>query len=82
MIQLIVQVPLWDLQTEKARKIDITITHCCVICAKPIKGDKYKSVQLLTNGNIVSTDEDIEDSQGFFPVGPECSKKLILNFAF
>lgn len=82
-IQRIIEIPLAELQTEKAKNMDITLTNCCVICGKPIKqGVKFKSVQLLTNGNIVSTDQDLSDSQGFFPVGLECAKKIIITFSF
>lgn len=63
--------------------MDITISNCCCVCGNPIKeGVNPKMVQLLTNGNIISSIENFEDSQGFFPVGPECAKKLIVNFAF
>lgn len=83
LIQRIVEIPLYEIQTEKAQNMDITISHCCCICGKPIKeGALVKSVQLLTNGNIVSTDQDYENSQGFFPVGNECAKKLVINFTF
>jgi hypothetical protein len=83
MIQRIIEIPLNELQTDKAKNIDITINNCCVICAKKLKDNtKVKYVQLLTNGNIVSTNQNIENSQGFFPVGSECLKKLVINFAF
>jgi hypothetical protein len=37
----------------------------------------------LNNGNIVSYfGDDIEGSQGAFPVGSECAKKLVIQFAF
>jgi len=83
-IERIIEIPLYELQTENAKKMDITIGKCCIICGKKIKeGSKYKIAQLLTNGNIVSYyGEDISDSQGFFPVGLECAKKLVIQFAF
>lgn len=82
-IQRIIEVPLSELQTGKAIGMDITTTNCCCICGKPIKGEPAKMVHLLTNGNIVSWEgSDIENSQGFFPVGNECKKKLIITFAF
>lgn len=82
-IQRIIEVPLYELQTEKARKMDISISSCCCICGNKIKeGSKSKLIQLLTNGNIISTDQDVENSQGFFPVGPECLKKLVITFTF
>lgn len=82
-IQRIIEIPLCEVQTEKAKNMDISILSCCCICGKRIKdGSKYKQVQLLTNGNIISTHEDVENSQGFFPVGNECLKKLVIQFAF
>jgi hypothetical protein len=82
-IQRVIEIPLFELQTEKAKNMDITISDCCCICGNKIKApNKSKLVQLLTNGNIVSTDQDIENSQGFFSVGSECLKKLVIKFAF
>jgi hypothetical protein len=80
-IQRIIEIPLADLQTGKALEIDATVTGGCIICGKAIKGNA-KMVQLLENGNIVSTSEDVEGSQGFFPVGPDCAKKLVISFTF
>lgn len=59
-------------------------TNTCLICGKRVKDiNKSKNVHLLTNGNIVSYDgDDIEGSQGFFSVGNDCAKKLVINFAF
>lgn len=84
MIELIIEFPLDELQTQGAKKQPFHITSsCCIICGKAIKeGQKTKSVQLLTNGNIVSSDQDFANSQGFFPVGSDCAKKLVINFAF
>ena len=83
MIQRIIEVPLEELQSEKAKDLDITLDFCCVICGKKLKeNQKYKHIQLLENGNIISSSEDFENSQGFFPVGNECVKKLKINFSF
>lgn len=80
-IQSVVEVSLYSLQTDKAKKVDITVTGNCAICNKPIKDEsKAQYVHLLTNGNIVSSFEDFDNSQGCFPVGPECAKKLIISF--
>lgn len=82
-IQRIIEIPLQEIQTEKAKNMDISITNCCCICGNKIKeGAKSKQVQLLTNGNIISTDQDVENSQGFFSVGSECVKKLVIQFSF
>ena len=82
-IQRIMQVPLSELQTAKALNMDITTSNCCCVCGNKItEFAKVKHVQLLTNGDIISTDQDVDGSQGFFPVGPECFKKLVIKFAF
>lgn len=82
-IQRIIEIPLKELQTGKALKIDISMSNCCALCGKALKeGVKYKHIHLLTNGNITSTNEDVENSQGAFPVGSECVKRLQINFAF
>lgn len=83
-IQRIIEIPLGDIQTEKGQEMSSRGVNPCLLCGKEIKaGSKHKYVHLLTNGNIVSWDgDDIENSQGFFPVGNECAKKLIIQFAF
>lgn len=81
-INAIVAIPLHDLQTEKAKQMDVTTGQFCVICGKRMKEGHNKMVQLLTAGNIVSSDQPFDNSQGFFPVGNDCAKKLIIHFAF
>lgn len=62
-IERIVEISFYEIQTEKAKNMDITTTNCCCVCGKKIKGvSKIKMVHLLTNGNIVSTDQNIENS--------------------
>ena len=80
-IQRIIEIPLEEVQTPKAKAMDVTMCGCCIVCGKRVKSKKTKYVQLLTNGNIISTDQGIEGSQGFFPVGPECEKRLVIAFA-
>jgi hypothetical protein len=83
-IEKIIEVPLRELQTGKALTNDISVSHCCALCGKKLKKEvEYKMIHLLTNGNIVShSSEDIDNSQGFFPVGNECVKRLAIKFAF
>jgi hypothetical protein len=83
-IRRVIEIPLSELQTEKARnEWGEYGEDCCIFCGKKIKLGRGKMVHYLTNGNIVSwSGEDIENSQGFFPVGPECAKKLVIQFAF
>lgn len=53
----------------------------CVCCGKLIKKEKY-FVQLLENGNLVSSSTMVAESQGFFPIGNTCKNKLPNNFYF
>jgi len=53
----------------------------CICCGKKVPNPKY-SVHLLTNGNLISSAEDFDNSQGFFPIGATCRKKLPNNFYF
>ena len=79
-IQRIIEVPLKEVQSPKAKSMDVTLGGCCIVCGKRLNPKANKYVQLLINGNSVSTDQDIEGSQGFFPIGPECEKKLVIKF--
>ncbi len=53
----------------------------CICCGKNIKNSKY-SVHLLDSGNLISSEEDFDNSQGFFPIGNTCKNKLPNNFYF
>ena len=83
-IQRIIEIPLEEVQTDKGREMANRGNNPCLICGKEIKkGAKHKYIHLLENGNIVSWQgSDIEGSQGLFPVGMECAKKLVIQFAF
>lgn len=53
----------------------------CVVCGKPTKENIF--VHLLTTGEIVNTDaNDIPNSQGLFPIGPDCAKLIEPEFLF
>lgn len=82
-IQRIIEIPLEELQTpEAADNWGEYNTDQCVLCGKKV-GKNCSYVHYLNNGNIVSyRGGDIENSQGLFPVGSECAKKLVINFAF
>lgn len=54
----------------------------CVICEKPMNiNDNTKFIHMLTTIEATS-DEDHVNSQGFFPIGNDCCKKLPKNFIF
>lgn len=86
-IQRVIEIPLTEV---RSANYEATIealgehSNTCLICGKRIKDEaKAKMVHLLTSGNIVSwPTDDIEESQGFFPVGYDCAKKLVINFSF
>ena len=50
--------------------------HPCFLCGKATDGSR--EVHLVTSGFLVPMDEEVEpdEDQGFFPIGPECAKKL------
>jgi len=82
-IQRIIEIPIEELQNEDAREnwSDYSQDQCC-LCGKKV-GKNPSYVHYLNNGNIVSYfGDDIEGSQGAFPVGSECAKKLVIQFAF
>ena len=84
-VQRIIQIPIDEVRSKQYESnIDKYGDHSdtCFICGKRIKADNKKYVQYLTTGEIISTDQEVEDSQGFFPVGSDCAKKLVIQFAF
>lgn len=83
-IQRVIEIPLEEVRSEKYNdNIERLGEHedTCFICGLRLKGRLPKYVQYLTNGNIGSTDQSHEESQGLFPVGPDCAKRLVINFA-
>ena len=85
-IHAVVEIPLENVRSLKYEEnIERLGEHenTCLICGKRVKDNmKSKQVHLLTNGNIVSyMGDDIEGSQGFFSVGNDCAKKLVIAFA-
>lgn len=79
--QWIFEISLSDIQNEDANQDDVE--NPCICCGKKIKVPKYE-VHLLTNGNLVSTDQpfNCDEDQGFFPIGVGCRNKLPNNFYF
>lgn len=82
-IQRLIEIPIEELQNEDAKNNWSNYKeNQCVLCGKKL-GKNPKMIHYLTNGNIISYNgEDVVNSQGFFPVGSECAKKLIIQFAF
>lgn len=46
----------------------------CLICGKRTKNEL--SIQMSTDGKLHLTEEVVEDSQGWFPIGPDCLSKV------
>jgi hypothetical protein len=84
-VQKIIQIPIGEIRSKQyENNIDKYGDHSdtCFICGKRIKTINKKYVQYLTTGEIISTDQEVENSQGFFPVGIDCAKKLVIQFTF
>lgn len=73
-------IPLDDIMDEEYKESK-GAKNPCICCGKEIKQPR-QSVHLLTTGDLVSTDEDVENSQGLFPIGNTCKNKLPNNFYF
>lgn len=73
----IIEYPILDLQNKKARENwgDFDENQCC-LCGKQV-GENATFVHYFTNGNITNAnDDEVDNSQGCFPVGSECAKKI------
>ena len=74
----IFEIPLDDISEPDATQDGV---NPCICCGKEIKQTKYV-VHLLTNGNLISSDQDFDNSQGLHPIGNTCKNKLPNNFYF
>jgi len=58
----------------------------CLICGRLIRDARAAThVHLLTTGELADKNEESipeEEDQGFFPVGPECARRLPAAFRF
>lgn len=49
----------------------------CHICGRPVRTDrKFHAIEMTFDHDLVERDEDNDQSQGLFPVGSECIKKI------
>lgn len=76
----IFEIPLDDIIDENYKE-NCKGDNLCICCGKNIKAPRYH-VHLLDDGNLVSTQEPFDISQGFFPIGSSCKNKLPNNFYF
>ena len=76
------EIPLDDVQVDNHQDKE-TGDNPCICCGKDVNQPKFM-VHLLTNGNLVSTDQEFneKEDQGFFPIGSDCKNKLPNNFTF
>ncbi len=72
------QINLDSIVTKHRRSVG---EYSCLFCGKEIKKQEY-FVHLLTNGCLINTDQEVAGSQGFFPIGSECKKKIPSDFYF
>lgn len=55
--------------------------NTCIMCGKRIKNiDDANYVHMLTSYEIIASFEDHKHSQGCFPIGSDCAKKLSSEF--
>jgi hypothetical protein len=76
------QSPNFDKNEELSKKGH---SERCVCCNKPMKPEQVKyMVHMTTDWLMIDTDDEklVDNSQGFFPVGPECKKNLPKQFVF
>lgn len=61
------------------RKYGGTATHTCIVCLKGMTGVSAERgwwVHMTTSLMLAPADADVANSQGWFPVGSECAKKV------
>lgn len=54
--------------------------NSCVCCG--LKTAEKFFIHVSTDWLAVNTDKTFKESQGFFPIGPECAKKFPNEFIF
>lgn len=46
----------------------------CICCGKRTAEKNF--IQMTTSGTLIDSVTEVKNSQGFFPIGPECLKKF------
>jgi hypothetical protein len=77
-----------DLENVRSKRYDDNVerhgefSNTCFLCGKPTAEKLH--VHYTTDGMLIDTTDDSEEtnSQGFFPIGSECAKKLPKKFVF
>lgn len=70
----------------RSKSYDKNIDHygenekTCVVCGKPTKMQHY--IHATTSWEATTDGDEIPNSQGLFPVGPDCKKLFDPKFIF
>lgn len=69
-----------EVQGKKGKEIH----NPCCICGREVNLKRGGMVHMTTDGTFTTAPDDsqIDNSQGFFPIGPECKKLLPKEFIF
>ena len=72
-----------EIKESKSREANIDRlgdhSDSCIVCGKRTKSDIW--VHMNTDWRAVPNDcGEIDDSQGCFPIGPDCAKKIPKNY--
>jgi len=75
------EVPDYNADQKEANEARVRDTHAgtCLICGRPLTrsaADNGYWVHMSTGWQIILPDDDESDSQGCFPVGSECAKRI------
>ena len=49
-------------------------SNTCICCGKRTAEKDF--IQMTTSGTLIDSVTEVKNSQGFFPIGPECLKKF------
>lgn len=82
-----IKVPYASLQTNernRRRRLKEGCSERCFFCSSPIRDDVQAAyVHMTVDGCLVPANEELDEehgSQGCFPVGPECKKRVPARF--
>lgn len=77
------------LRDKNEEKYGTTSGNQCICCMKPMKDGETKMVHMTTDWVAINVDTDKNgvineehQSQGFFPIGNSCAKKMPKEFIF
>jgi len=76
-----IDLPAYDADKREANEARYRSNHVgtCIVCGRPLsrsQADNGAWVHMSTDWQVISPDDTEADSQGFFPIGSECAKKI------